>query len=185
MLSQGKQGSSGQARVQGPSAVSWQHGVQGNRIDTQQDNGQQSRADSRKKRKCHLVEYGNPMGIAVTLCLALHLSQCQCQRNLPFCCHCSYVGPLTQDNNVLSLHNFFLSLVLLIRCILSLSQAFLNNTELKIFGRHQESNPGPLVQRTSTLPLSYNNHPANKHSNSVFILLRGTAMLQSHSQQTN
>ncbi len=33
-------------------------------------------------------------------------------------------------------HNFFLSLLLLIRCILSLSQAFLkkNNTELKIFG---------------------------------------------------
>ncbi len=29
-----------------------------------------------------------------------------------------------------------------IRCILSLSQAFLNNTELKIFGRHRESNPG-------------------------------------------
>ncbi len=43
------------------------------------------------------------------------------------------------------LHNFFLSLLLLIRCILSLSQAFLNNTELKIFGRHRESNPGPLV----------------------------------------
>ena len=38
------------------------------------------------------------------------------------------------------LHNFFLSLLLLIRCILSLSQAFLNNTELKIFGCHRESN---------------------------------------------
>ncbi len=34
-----------------------------------------------------------------------------------------------------NLNNFFLSLLLLIRCILSLSQAFLNNTELKIFGR--------------------------------------------------
>ncbi len=31
---------------------------------------------------------------------------------------------------------------LVIRCILSLSQAFLNNKELKIFGRHRESNPG-------------------------------------------
>ncbi len=37
--------------------------------------------------------------------------------------------------------------ILFIRCILSLSQAFLNNTELKIFGRHRESNPGPLVYR--------------------------------------
>ena len=35
------------------------------------------------------------------------------------------------------------------------------------------------------LLLSYDNQPANKHSNSVFILLRGTAMLQSHSQQSN
>ncbi len=35
----------------------------------------------------------------------------------------------------LQLHKFFLSLLLLIRCILSL---------LKIFGCHRESNPGPL-----------------------------------------
>ncbi len=39
------------------------------------------------------------------------------------------------------LHNFFLSLLLLIKCILSLHRFF----RLKIFGRHQESNPGPLV----------------------------------------
>ncbi len=26
---------------------------------------------------------------------------------------------------------------------------FLNNTELKIFGRHRESNPAPLVRYTS------------------------------------
>ncbi len=45
----------------------------------------------------------------------------------------------------LSLHNFFLSLLLLIRCILSLSQAFKNNTELTIFGRHRELNLGPLA----------------------------------------
>ncbi len=62
---------------------------------------------------------------------------------------------------------------------------FLTIIILKIFGRHQESNPGPLVKRTSALPLSYDNQPANKHSNSVFILFRGIAMLQSHSQQTN
>ena len=40
-----------------------------------------------------------------------------------------------------------------IRCILSPSQAFLNNTELKIFGRHRESNPGPLVQLQAILGL--------------------------------
>ncbi len=62
---------------------------------------------------------------------------------------------------------------------------FLNNTELKIFGRHRESNPGPLVWRTSALPLRYDKQPAKKHYNSVFILLRGTAMLQSRSQQSN
>ncbi len=37
-------------------------------------------------------------------------------------------------------HNFFFQKYLVIRCILSLSQAFLKNTELKIFGRHQKSN---------------------------------------------
>ncbi len=42
-------------------------------------------------------------------------------------------------------NNLFLSLLLLIRCILSLSQAFLNNIKLKIFGHHQESNQGPLA----------------------------------------
>ncbi len=43
-------------------------------------------------------------------------------------------------------HNFFLSLLLLIRCVLSLVQAFvfLNNTEFKIFGRQavRSSIPG-------------------------------------------
>ncbi len=77
-------------------------------------------------------------------------------------------------------NNFFLSLLLLNRCIVSLSQTFLNNTELKIFGRHQESNTGP-AERISALSLSYSNQLANKHSNSVFILLRDTAMLQFHS----
>ncbi len=31
--------------------------------------------------------------------------------------------------------------------LLFLSQAVLNNTELKLFGRHRESNPGPLVYK--------------------------------------
>ncbi len=43
---------------------------------------------------------------------------------------------------IIIIHYFFLSLLVLIRCILSLSQAFLNNTELKIFGHHRELNPG-------------------------------------------
>ena len=47
---------------------------------------------------------------------------------------------------IMLFHNFFLNLHLLIRCS-SLSQAFFffNKTELKIFGRHLESNPGPLA----------------------------------------
>ncbi len=44
--------------------------------------------------------------------------------------------------------------LILIRCILSLSQAFLNNAEFKISGRHWESNPGLLAQCTRALPLS-------------------------------
>ncbi len=40
---------------------------------------------------------------------------------------------------------FFVSLLLHIRCIPSLSQAFLNNTELKIFGHYRESNTGSLA----------------------------------------
>ncbi len=43
----------------------------------------------------------------------------------------------------------------------------------------------PNLHDTSALLLSYDNQPTNKHSNSLFILLRGTAMIQSHSQQTN
>ncbi len=53
----------------------------------------------------------------------------------------SYVNTLVKGNSS------FLQLrkLLSIRCILSLSQAFLNNTELKIFGCHLELNPGPLA----------------------------------------
>ncbi len=71
----------------------------------------------------------------------------------------------TQNKIINNISQFlFLSLLLLTRCILSLSQAFLNNSELKIFGKKTTK---------------------KNHSKSVFILLRGTAMLQSHSQQTN
>ncbi len=57
---------------------------------------------------------------------------------------CQYV--YTQPSLSFSCSNTVYS-ILLIRCILSLSQAFLNNTELKIFGHHRESNPGLLVYR--------------------------------------
>ncbi len=46
---------------------------------------------------------------------------------------------------IITSHDFFLRLLLLIKCTLSLPQAFLNNTELKIFGRYRESNSGPLA----------------------------------------
>ncbi len=36
-----------------------------------------------------------------------------------------------KEKKLMKVHNFFLSLLLLVRCILSLLQAFLNNTELK------------------------------------------------------
>ncbi len=63
-------------------------------------------------------------------------------------------------------------MILFNRCVLSLSQAFL----------FLKPRTACLMHKHST---TEDNQPANIHSNSIFILLRGTAMLQSHPQQTN
>ena len=62
---------------------------------------------------------------------------------------------------------------------------FLKQYRIKILVATRNRTRGTTCLMQSALPLSYDNQLANQHFSFVFLLLRGTAMLQSHSQQTD